>query len=180
MKKSLVKVLTVVSFLFGASTVSGQSVPGNCEISISKESDPRVKMTITADYKLGHLDTVFTALMRYITLEVDQTMQGEKFAVSDYKNNKGVIVFKGITHNIFFAMTRKSEQVVLIQSLTKNSLKGGKLEIVGDSWKMSPDGLIQNIHNSKPGYDYVYIGAKHGRFEIPAKNIWDTEYDDGY
>ena len=179
MKKSLVGVLTVVSFLFSA-TVSAQMAQGDCEMSISKDLDARVKMIIPIDYKWSQSDTLFTALMRYIATEVDSTMRGERFAISDYKNNKGVIVFKGATHNIFYTLTRKNEQVILIQNLTKNSLKGGRLDIVGDDWKISPDGFIQNFHNSKPGYDYIYMGVKHGRFEIPAKNMWDTEYDDGY
>ena len=179
MRKTILS-LALSSLFFSSIAVSQKTEPKNI-IMVWKDKEMHTEMIIAPGYKMNRLDTFYMALLKFIAIKVDSSILNEKLLISRW-SDKGVGVLSGSKHNIFFAITRKNEQVVLIEKRKtpkESDWLGGQLKIVGDDWVLSPDGQIQPFYNFKPGVNYVYIGAHHGRFEIP-KDIWQTEYDDGY
>ena len=117
------------------------------------------------------------ALVSFILQEIDSSICGESFSV--YKSNKNKVgMLISNTYNVYVGFTSKQEQVILLQNNHSHGLNGGKLEIVGDSWVLKPDGRITQF-NSK-GKTEIYIGDHHGKFILYLNDFWDAQYDDGY
>jgi hypothetical protein len=111
-------------------------------------------------------------LTEFITRKLDATLINEEFKVCP-DNGKGVAIIAGPRHQIFFAVSRNGEQILLILGGRKPI--GGILIANDDEWKLDSQQITEN------GI-YTFIGGNnpiHGRFEFKTKQIADVEFDDG-
>ena len=119
---------------------------------------------------LSRNDTSLVLFLKFIAIQIDTSVRGEEFDVVP-KSYKNVMIFSGLHgHQIFLAVMRSGETVILATS--KKKMYGGVLVVEKDKWVIKNEKITVNGPNKS-------IGSNHGTFQFVSNNIYDVEFDDG-